>query len=466
MKLQHSMKALLTYSLSTFLLKGIGFLTTPLFTRLLSIGEYGNYSIFTTWVSLFSVFIGLQVSASIPTARIYRENNNFDLYLRNISVLSLISAVCISLLCILFRNTLTSLLKISQGLVWQLVIQAFGVSCVTFYSTYTIQTKQAKKNGMFSVLVTLSITLLGLLFVLKAKENKDTARIFATTLSYIVIIPFVLKKFKTFDKKKINYDDWKFCLSLSIPLIMHLLSNIIIGQSSRIFLKALINEDKAAIYTVAATVASITIIVADVCNNVWSPWYLENTKYENNEKINEIAIKYMNIIALIFSLLIIISPEIFAIMAPPEYKIGNRSVLILTAGNFFVFLYRFPLGFEQYSKNMKWVAVCTIISALANMGLNYFLINSIGFEGASIASLISYIILFGLHEVVARKIIKNYNIRFRDYINAIIICGIFFFLSYIFLDYQIIRFVIFTGLMVFLIYKVLKDYRNVRLDQE
>jgi hypothetical protein len=71
-----------------------------------------------------------------------------------------------------------------------------------FYSTYTIQTKQAKKNVGFPVLVTFSITLLGLLFVLKAKENKDTARIFATTLCYIVIIPFVLKRFKIFDKKK------------------------------------------------------------------------------------------------------------------------------------------------------------------------------------------------------------------------------------------------------------------------
>jgi O-antigen/teichoic acid export membrane protein len=156
-----------------------------------------------------------------------------------------------------------------------------------------------------------------------------------------------------------------------------------------------------------------------------------------------------------------ISPEIFAIMAPPEYKMGNRSVLILTAGNLFVFLYRFPLGFEQYSKNMKWVAVCTIISALANMGLNYLLINSIGFEGASIASLISYVILFGLHEIVARKIIKKYNVKFRDYINAIIISGAFFSLSYIFLDYQTIRLAIFVGLIGFTVYKVLKDYRNI-----
>ena len=57
------------YTLSNFLLNGISFLTTSIFARLLSKEEYGEFSNFVSWISIASIFITLNTSASVLTAQ-------------------------------------------------------------------------------------------------------------------------------------------------------------------------------------------------------------------------------------------------------------------------------------------------------------------------------------------------------------------------------------------------------------
>jgi hypothetical protein len=46
---------------SSILLKGIGFITLPIFTRLLTTSEYGILSIYSSWVSLLSILLTFTV---------------------------------------------------------------------------------------------------------------------------------------------------------------------------------------------------------------------------------------------------------------------------------------------------------------------------------------------------------------------------------------------------------------------
>ena len=84
------LSALSIYFLGTFLLKGISVFTTPIFTRVLTLEGFGIFTIYQTWVSIFAVFIGLQMSGSIGTARVYLGEHNFFSYLRSVLALSFI----------------------------------------------------------------------------------------------------------------------------------------------------------------------------------------------------------------------------------------------------------------------------------------------------------------------------------------------------------------------------------------
>lgn len=48
-KSKKALKSGIWYTISNFLSKGIIFLTTPIFTRIMTVSAYGEYSSFITW---------------------------------------------------------------------------------------------------------------------------------------------------------------------------------------------------------------------------------------------------------------------------------------------------------------------------------------------------------------------------------------------------------------------------------
>ena len=455
--------SLAIYFFGTILIKGISLITTPIFTRVLSTNDYGIISIFQTWVGIFAVFIGLQMSGSIATARVHLPINRFVAYLRSILGLSFISFLFIAILSLVFNQTLSDLFQLQSNLIPYLLIQAFGTSCAVFFLSYSIQTKQPKIHLFFSVTSTIFVILLSLILVLSFHENKYMGRIIGGTVVNIFIIGFVYRKLFFSSTTKIEITDWKYALPLSLPLIVHLISNLIIGQSDRLMISKFLGYESAAVYSVAYTIGSLGLMIAEATNNIWSPWYLDNTKVSQNDKISKLSEYYIEIISYVFIAIMLISPEILKLMAPKEYFTGIGSLVIVTAGVFFQFLYRFPLAYEQYSRNMKWVAISTIISALINLILNYFFIPHWGIIGAAYATLIAYIVLFIMHEFVARKIIKGYNINFSNYLLGIFFVSTFAIVSFILVDFWYFRYPLLIIISTFFLYRALKLKKQIPL---
>ena len=60
-------KASLWFLICAFLQKGISFITTPIFTRLLSTSEYGQYNVFNSWMNIIIVIVTLNLFSGVYT---------------------------------------------------------------------------------------------------------------------------------------------------------------------------------------------------------------------------------------------------------------------------------------------------------------------------------------------------------------------------------------------------------------
>lgn len=447
-----SAKNLFIYIFSALLINGISLLTTPIFTRVLSLKDYGILSIYQTWVGVFAVFIGFQVSGSIGTARIHFLPEKFQRFLKSIFVLSIIGFFLISIFVLILKESLADLFELEIRLIPYLLIQAFGVSSATFYIIYTVQTKQPIKNALFAFTIAILSVTLSLFLIFDLDNNKYMGRVIGNTITYLGVIIFVFYKFIYQIKEKIKIKDWLYSIPLALPLIIHLISNLIVGQSDRIFITKILSYEDAAIYSVAYVIGSLGLFIGEATNNVWSPWYFDNTKKGDTLTINKASKFYIFTMSLIFGVLMLSSPEILYLMAPKEYMVGVKSLILVVVSVYFQFLYRFPLAFEQYSVNLRWVAVCTVLTAIINLYLNSLFISNMGIFGAAFATFISYIILFGLHEYIARKIIRGYNIEFNNYVPGIIIVTIVSIFSYLLIDYLYLRLL----LLIFLVFLIIK----------
>lgn len=66
---EKALKSGVWYTVANFIMKGIGFITTPIFTRLLSHSEFGLYSNYASWLQTFTMFVTLNLASTFISAR-------------------------------------------------------------------------------------------------------------------------------------------------------------------------------------------------------------------------------------------------------------------------------------------------------------------------------------------------------------------------------------------------------------
>ena len=82
-------KAGVGYTVGNYMLKGLTFFSIPLFTRLLTTSDYGQFNTFIAYESIVFVVIGLALHASFKNAK-YKYKHNFNRYVSTCITLGLI----------------------------------------------------------------------------------------------------------------------------------------------------------------------------------------------------------------------------------------------------------------------------------------------------------------------------------------------------------------------------------------
>lgn len=419
-------KDLLLQLFSQFLVSGLSFLTAPIFTRLLSPADYGQLSTYSSWVTFLGIFVGLQTYGSVSLAKNKYEQKQFNEYLSSILSISVLSFLILLPFFLIFKNQIATLLGFPSFLIPVMLVQSFFSFCISFYSSVLIRTKKVEKNTVISLSQAVLTVILSIIFVLYLQKQKYLGKIIATNIIYILFgLCFLIKIYKS-GKTTFNKEYWKFCLSYTSPLIMHALGAVILNQSDRVMIKSMVSESEAGIYGVVYTLALVISIVKDSFNKIWVPYYYDYKKEGNKEAILQKSKKNLFIFTLITIFFIFLSPFAFKIMAPKEYWSGIKWVPLIAVAYYFNYIYTFPANYEFYTAKTKIIGVGTTVTAVINLILNWFLIPVYGGFGAAVATLISYVFLFVLHQVNVMYVVKgkDYEFGWKFFVWGIIAVGV------------------------------------------
>ena len=91
-------KAAMWYTLCNILQKGIMFLTIPIYVRLLTTEEYGNYNVFNSWKEVLVILATLNLYAGVYTKAMVDLDQERDKYTSSMQGLSTI--ITVVLLCV------------------------------------------------------------------------------------------------------------------------------------------------------------------------------------------------------------------------------------------------------------------------------------------------------------------------------------------------------------------------------
>ena len=179
-------KASVSYTICSLVQKGLSFLTLPLFTRLLTVEQYGQYSVYASWSSMLTIFITLYLAyGSLSTAMVQFEDSR-KAYLAAIQNICVALAGVFLVIYLPFRHLWNELFGLPTALVCLMVaeiVMQFSISC-----WYRLKQFEYKYKSVIAMTLATTVTMpaLALLLITQSAE-KGYARIFGYALVTIAV---------------------------------------------------------------------------------------------------------------------------------------------------------------------------------------------------------------------------------------------------------------------------------------
>jgi O-antigen/teichoic acid export membrane protein len=392
------------YTIGNIILKGINFITIPIFTRILSTADYGKYNSFIAYESILFIIIGLGIHTSIKNAKFDYEDR-FNDYLTNCVYLVLISTAVSLLLINIFKPLFSKLFSLNRFELICLIICSASGAIMNIYTTKVSMELQYKKYLLISFFNSISNITISIFLIYLLSDNY-LGRVLGTTISSFLTAAYIIYSLIIKHKANFEYDYIKYGVKISIPIIPHGISQIVLSQFDRVMIQRLINSSYAGIYSFTYNIAIIFQVIATSINSVWEPWFFEQMNKKNYNEIKRKASIYIEGISFIAAFIILAAPELMMILAPRNYWPGINIVAIIVLGTYFSSIYTLPAGVEYFHKKTNYIAIGTFSVAILNIILNSIYIPKYGYVAAAYTTLISYVLYFIFHMILSYKIMK------------------------------------------------------------
>ena len=399
-------KATIWFIFCNIIQKSISLITTPIFTRLMTTEQYGQFSVYSSWLQIFAVITTLRLSGAVFNKGMSKFKDDRDTYTSSMQILTCIFTIITFGIYLLFREQINNLIELPTFIVLAMFVELFFSPAIEFWTVrkrYEYVYKQV-------VLCTLALAILnagiGVLAVVLSSE-KGYARILTCVLVNVcfgvAIFIYNFRQSRIKFKKKYAI----FAVMFNLPLLLHYFSQFILDQFDRIMVQKLVGMAAAGIYSIAYNIGLLLRIVTTSINNALVPWQYEQLENKEYKKLDDIMFLVYIIVAGCSFILTCLAPEIMHVLADEKYYEGVCVVPPVALGLFFSFVYTMYANIEFYFEKNKFSMYISCGGAVLNIILNYIGIKSFGYIAAAYTTLICYIVFALGHFLYITMIIKS-----------------------------------------------------------
>lgn len=451
-----SVKAGIWFLVCSIIQKSFTLVVTPIFTRLLTTEQFGEYSLYISWLQILTIFCTFRLDYGVFNKGMSKYGDNKDQYTASMQSVATVFTIIMLVIYLIFMEEINIITELNTVIMLFIFLELMFTPAMSFWLIR--QRYDFKYKGVIFATIALSlVNLVVSLVAVLSMEDKGVARILSCVLVQTCFGCFFYFINLRKGKKLWRWDYIKFAILFNIPLLPHYFSTYILEQSDRIIIQKLCGIEATAFYSVAYNAGAIVKIVVNSVNNALIPWQyrkLEKREFEElNRPIESIAILF----ALCLIIFIALAPELMQVFAGNKYMEAVFVIPPVAASMYFVLLYSIFCNMEFYFNANKFTMFLSIAVAAINVILNIVFIPLFGYITAAYTTLICYILFAFIHyqyiNYISRKNINRNIVKSKNliYISIMLIsCMITFNLIY---EYILVRYVIILALFGLLFWK-------------
>lgn len=454
--LSKPVKASIWFALANILRKGIQFLAVPLYTRMMTTEQYGEYSVFFSWQDIIRIFATLMLFNYVFNNGMIKYAEDKDNFIASLVGISTAATLGCVIVYFVFEQWIEEFTGIPKYLILLMFVEFFFMSSFEYWCSEHRFRFEYKPVVIASILMSALTPVLSVVLMLLSAQRGQAAILGRILVAIgIYVYPFMIVNRRS--HVYFNRAYWRFILGFSIPLIPHHLSFFLLQQSDRVMINKICGPSDAGIYSLAYSIAMVLLLFNDAILMSYNVWLYQKIKAGGIEEIRKVSSLLVIMIAALACALMLAAPECMKILGTAEYYQAVYAIAPVAAGVFFMFLYNLFVGVEYYFEKTNFVVVATTTAVAFNLIMNLVCIPKFGFLAAAYTTLGGYAIMALMHYLFMKKVQKKYAIRENLYnMKAIMECIAvvlgFVFVSQFLIGAIVIRYILicFAGGIVFL----------------
>lgn len=390
----------------------------PFYTRVLNSSEFGTVDLLQSVVQLLIPIVALSIYESVFRYSMEKEYDKTAVLTTGV----VISIIGIGIMCALGP---VAAMFTSPTYVWLVIANTAVNALWTIYSQYTRAIGRSTLFAADNILMTFLVLVLNVLFLAIFKWGINGYMLGYTLANGIATLFLIicLKGQCKLDFKKINKKLTKEMLVFAFPLILNGICWWLSGFANRVIIVSFLGTTENGIFAAANKIPSLIYVVMSIFMQAWQMSANEEFKKKDIAQFYTNIHEQLNTCLLVFSsLLILFCKPINDIFLGSDF--GDAWVYMppLILSMIYFSLSSFLISIYSANKETKMAFVTNIISVVINIALNFILIPTMGIMGASIATLVSYFVLWIVRVFDTSKIVKiKYNIASIVISNIIVV---------------------------------------------
>ena len=399
------------YTIGNLLIKGLAFLSIPIFSNLLSTADYGVFNTYSAYMSLFTVVISLGLPSSIRTAH-YDFGERSKEYISCGALLIVMNLALFLALGALCRQALELYGGLKRSLVFLAVLSSFGSALLSYYNSHLSMEYKSREFLAISFFYSFSSIALSILLICTHRgEAGYYWRALGNTLPMLLVAAYVLFRLWRRERPRVRREYARYGLRFGLPLIPHDLSRIVLSQFDRIMIAQSVGDAQAGLFSFACNLGLPIEVLTTSIDTAWCPWLFERLREGDYARIRRRAFDIAMLMSVGASALMLISPELIRLLSAPGYWESRYVAVPIVLSMYFAFLYILPAGVEYYLKKTQYIAAGTMAVALLNVLLNALCIPRFGYVAAAYTTVVSYALYYLFHTLLSRRLFGRWVVE-------------------------------------------------------
>lgn len=396
-KLKLFIENFVVYGIGGIISKIIPLIMVPIITRIMPTTDYYGISDLSNTVVSFGSAIAIMGMYDAMYRMFFEKDENE--YKKTVCstaiVFTFFTSIAVFLIMILCKDFIAQYFFSNRKYAYVVYLSALGTLVGATNSIIAAPTRMQNKRKVFLVTNTVSPLLsYGIAIPMLVAGHYIIALPLAYVISHVTMeLAFWVMNREWFIPKKFDKKLLKQLLVIAIPLLPNFLIYWVFNSCDKVMITNMIGIGAAGIYSVGSKLGHASQLIYTAFAGGWQFFAFSTMKEDNQVESNSKVFEYLGIISFVATSFICAwSYGLFKILFKADYLSGYIVAPYLFLAPLLQML--FQVAANQFLVVKKTWPNMLILStgAILNIIVNYFLIPVLGIEGASIATLMGYVV--------------------------------------------------------------------------